>query len=373
MLVIPIFLISVITVLMLFLPFLAEQQFLNLAIIQTIRDELQNNFTLLNYILIWGIICVIIVVLTSFGITLYLSRKTLTPLKQLKIAADNIKSGNLDFEITMTGDSEMDELCEAFDKMKFRLKRSVMIEQENERNRNLLLANIAHDIRTPITSVKGYVEGILSGVADTPEKREHYLSVIYEKTNVVNEMIDNIQFQSKLGLKRIYFDLKSIKICEFLKNIIDGFKVEFNLKDIAINVNISDVDAFVLIDREQMRRVFANIIENSIKYKKEHNSELNISGKASENGYYITFSDNGIGITPDDLKHVFEAFYRGDESRNVAISGSGLGLSIAKQIIEAHSGKIWVKSEVDIGCEFNIYLPVNLLEKENNGGENSDN
>ena len=294
MLVIPIFFISVITVFMVFLLLINNPEYLTFADLfgRNIWEELQNNFTLLKYILLWGIICAAIVVLTSFGLTLYLSRKTLIPLKQLKIAADNIKSGNLDFEIPMTGGAEIDELSEAFDKMKFRLKQSVMSEQESERNRNLLLANIAHDIRTPITSVKGYVEGILSGVADTPEKNEHYLRVIYEKASVVNEMLDNIQLQAKLGLKRIHFNFKNINIAEFLRDIIDGFKVEFEMKSITVKTDIADNEALVLCDREQMRRVFANIIENSIKYRKECDSEINIAGKIGENGFYITFSDN---------------------------------------------------------------------------------
>jgi len=335
---------------------------------ENLRDEF--NSILLNYILVWGIICVVIVVLTSLAITLYLTRKTLVPLKQLKIAADNIKSGNLDFEITMTGDKEMDELCEAFDKMKFRLKQSVIAAQENERNRNLLLANIAHDIRTPITSVNGYVEGILSGVADTPEKREHYIKVIYEKSKIVNELLDNIQLQTKLGLNRVHFNFKHVNLPEFLQNVIDEFNFEFELKNITVKVDITDDEVLVLLDREQMRRVFANIIGNSVKYKKEDDCEISISGKIGENGFYTTFSDNGIGISSDDLKHIFEAFYRGDESRNGAVSGSGLGLSISKHIVEAHGGKIWAKSEENVGTEFNIYLPT---KGENNGGENSNN
>jgi len=360
MLVIPIFLISVITVFMILVPLMNNPAYVRLA--ENLRDEF--NAILFNYILIWGIICIVIVVLTSFGITLYLTRKTLVPLKQLKIAADNIKSGNLDFEITMTGDKEMDELCEAFDKMKFRLKQSVIAAQESERNRNLLLANIAHDIRTPITSVNGYVEGILSGVADTPEKREHYIKVIYEKSSIVNELLDNIQLQTKLGLNRVHFNFKHVNLPEFLQNVIDEFNFEFELKNITVNVDIVDAEVLALLDREQMRRVFANIIGNSVKYKKEHDCEISISGKLGDNGFYVTFSDNGIGISSDDLKHIFEAFYRGDESRNGAVSGSGLGLSISKHIVEAHGGKIWAKSEENVGTEFNIYIPT---KGENNG------
>lgn len=352
MLVIPTVLIFIVTAVMLTL-----FQIFNSGMDIFSRDIINQPF-FLKLIIVWVTTITVIVIFTGFGITTYLSRSILVPLGELKNDIKKLTDGSFDFEITYTSDPEIAELCVMIDKLRIKLKDNVRKQLDYERERNMLIANISHDLKTPITSIKGYIEGVLDGVADTPEKRERYLKTILSKTELMDELIENLSIYSKLELKKVPFCFEYTDICEFISNEITEYIPELKRKDVEVETDIPNSGVIVKIDRIKMRRVISNILGNAVKYKKEGSGKVKVSISKFNRGVVVSFLDNGIGIKESETDKVFEGFYRSDFSRNSKIKGNGLGLSITKQIIEESGGKVWIKSRENIDTQVNIYLPV---------------
>ena len=287
----------------------------------------------------------------------YLFSKTiLNPVAALKTAATDISSGNLNSEIIEAGDQEIKELCHEFEVMRIQLKDSIHMKLKYDDNRNMLVSSISHDLRTPITSIKGYVEGILDGVANTPEKVESYLKTIYSKTEHIDSMIDDLLLYSKLDLKQLPFNFEKTDIVEYFKFCISESEPELLRRNIKIEVK-SDLHnlSYVMLDRDRMRRVIINIIDNSQKYINKAQGKIIVMLRETNLSIIIEIRDNGAGIDKDDIDKIFDRFYRADAARSET-NGSGLGLAIAKQIVEGHKGKIWVVSYGDKGTSILISL-----------------
>ena len=270
----------------------------------------------------------VILVFTALSIGLWIYRSIATPLVKLKKATQNIKEGNLDFVLDVQGKDEFSELCRDFEEMRKRLKESaeekVLLDKENKE----LISNISHDLKTPITAVKGYVEGIMDGVADTPEKMDRYVKTIYNKTNEMDHLINELTFYSKIDTNRIPYTFSKL-------NVEDYFSVES--------------DVLVIADGEQIRRVIHNIISNAIKYMDKPKGIIQIRVKDVGDFIQVEIEDNGKGIAAKDLTCIFDRFYRTDVSRNSSKGGSGIGLSIVKKILDDHGGKVWATSRLGIG------------------------
>ena len=277
-------------------------------------------------------------------------------INDLARAADYIRADNLDFEVMGSEYDEIDMLCNNFDMMRKELKRAREREKYMKKERNMLLANISHDLKTPITSIKGYVEGIQDGIADTPEKMKRYLDTIHTKAEVIDDLVNNLSVFSKLELSRLIFEFKEGDINSFMRDFVDDYRLDLEKNGIKLETDIPIDEVIVRMDYEKISRVFSNLIDNAVKYRSEDNPTLSVSTMCSDGGVYVNISDNGIGIDENELKNVFEGFYRVDSSRS--IKGSGLGLGIAKQIVEKHGGKIWLKSDgLGKGTTAVVFLP----------------
>jgi len=320
-------------------------------------EELMPGGLLFTPIMFWGIASTAIVAATCAIVVLTLSRAILTPLSELKKAAENIRDGNLDFEVLHSKLSEINELCIAVDDMRMRLKKGVSDRLAYEKERYRLIANISHDLRTPITSIKGYVEGMRDGVASTPEMQERYLNTIYAKACSMERLVEQMSDLSELELGRMRFYYDTCSAPEFIKELAEEFRVDLESEGATLEVDVPGADIRVNIDREKIRRVFLNLLNNSVKYRSERPLVVRITASTDDKGIHISVKDNGRGISKDEINRVFEGFYRGDPARANSTRGHGLGLSIAKQIVENHRGKIWIKSEENVGTEVNIYLP----------------
>lgn len=324
-----------------------------------------ENADIIRLVVLWVLLALAVAIGTSVTITAYLSRSIVRPLRELREGADKIKQGNLDFEIIGSDSEEVQDLCRAFDSMRLRLKESVAQERAYEAERNQLMANIAHDLKTPLTSIKGYVEGIMDGVANTPEKMEKYLSTILLKSQNMEEILENLSLYSKLELGKIRYHFEYIDIMEFLAQTLDAFTLDIQQADMALDTRLEEEPVLIKGDREKLRRVFANIISNAVKYRNRGaDSRLTVRTERNERGISVEFSDNGIGISSKDITKVFEGFYRSDPSRNTQVKGSGLGLAITKQIVEDHGGKVWLRSEENQGTQVVVYLPYARREAE---------
>lgn len=324
---------------------------------QALGEFFKSNPEAIFYVVVWFVVCLAILILSTTITTWRMTKSMEKPINDLAQAADNIREGNLNFEVMGSNYDEIDKLCSNFDTMRKELRRAEEREKYMKQERSMLLANISHDLKTPVTSIKGYIDGIRDGIADTPEKMDKYLDTIYAKAESIDELVNNLSMFSKLELSRLTFDFENGDINAFLRDFIADCVLDFEKNGVALVNNISDERAIVRIDYEKMSRVFANIIDNAIKYRNENNPTLEVDTFMQDKGVYVCISDNGIGIEEKELTNVFDGFYRVDSSRS--IKGSGLGLGIVRQIVEKYGGKIWLKSEgLGKGTTAIIYLPL---------------
>ena len=273
----------------------------------------------------------IAVVLTTAFLILWIYRSVSVPLEKLQRAARNIKEGNLDFEIKAESNDEIGQLC-------------------HDRENKELISNISHDLKTPITAIKGYVEGIMDGVADTPEKMDRYIRTIYNKANEMNLLINELTLYSKIDTNRIPYNFTTISAKGYFADCAEDLSVELESKGAEfIYRNFMEEDSKVIVDPEQLRRVINNIVSNSIKYTDKPKVKITMDVKDVGDFIQVELGDNGKGIAAKDLPFIFDRFYRADASRNSSKGGSGIGLSIVKKIVEEHGGNIWATSEEGVG------------------------
>ena len=292
----------------------------------------------------------VILISVALVVGLWVYRSIAVPLVKLKKATQNRKEGNLDFVLDVEGKDEFSELCQDFEEMRRRLKESTeeksLIEKENRE----LISNISHDLKTPITAVKGYVEGIMDGVADTPEKMDRYVRTIYNKTNEMDHLINELTFYSKIDTNRIPYTFSKLNGEDYFEDCSEEVGLELETRGIElVYANYVEKDVMVIADGEQIRRVIHNIISNAIKYMDKPKGIIQIRIKDVGDFIQIEIEDNGKGIGPKDLPYIFDRFYRTDVSRNSSKGGSGIGLSIVKKILEDHGGKVWATSRLGIG------------------------
>ena len=292
----------------------------------------------------------IILVFTALSVGLWIYRSIAVPLVKLKKATKNIKEGNLDFVLEVEGNDEFSQLCQDFEEMRKRLKESteekILMDKENKE----LISNISHDLKTPITAVKGYVEGIMDGVADTPEKMDRYVRTIYNKTNEMDHMINELTFYSKIDTNRIPYTFSKLNVEDYFSDCAEELGLEMETRGIElVYANYVEKGVQVIADGEQIRRVIHNIVSNAIKYMEKPKGIIQLRVKDVGDFIQVEIEDNGKGIAAKDLPYIFDRFYRTDVSRNSSKGGSGIGLSIVKKIMEDHGGKVWATSRLGIG------------------------
>ena len=307
----------------------------------------------------------IIVFCTASALIFWIYRTVSLPLAKLQAAARNIKEGNLDFEIKNETNDEIGQLCQDFEEMRLRLKANAEEKVAYDKENKELISNISHDLKTPITAIKGYVEGIMDGVADTPEKMDRYIKTIYNKANEMDLLINELTFYSKIDTNRIPYNFTTISAKQYFGDCAEDLFMELEAKGVQFRYrNYLETDSKVIVDPEQLRRVISNIIGNSVKYASP-DRKLMISLRIMEEAEFvkIEIEDNGKGIARNEVPLIFDRCYRTDASRNSSKGGSGLGLSIAKKIIEEHGGKIWAVSTEGVGTTMCFVL---RKYKENN-------
>ncbi|MEA5003518.1 MAG: HAMP domain-containing sensor histidine kinase [Christensenella sp.] len=305
---------------------------------------------------------ILIIVLTGVILSKKVSRSILAPLRQLSRATTEIRNGNLDYAVDFRSGDEMGQVCEEFDEMRRRLKKSVLLQQQYAREQQEMIAGISHDLLTPITSIKGYVSGIVDGIADTPEKQEHYLRTIYDTACDMDQLVENLFLFSKLGTDKMPFHMERTDLAAYLLHCCGELRLGIEKHDMELVFeNRCAGHVWTKIDRAQLGRVLKNLADNSVKYRKKDasvKSRINIVLEdVGEGAVRIVFSDNGSGIGEAEAEKIFESFYRGDPARGNAAKGSGLGLSIARRIVMRMGGKIFAQGRPGLGLAVMIVLP----------------
>ncbi|WP_217269749.1 sensor histidine kinase [Neobacillus endophyticus] len=292
---------------------------------------------------------IIILILTNGLLTYFVSKSIIRPIRDLQKAAKRMKEGDLSIPIKVRSKDELGQLAQGFEEMRIRLNDSIEKQIAYEENRKELIANISHDLKTPITTIKGYVEGIRDGVANSPEKMDRYIQTIFTKARDLDRMIDELFLYSKLDLQRLPFLFEKINFDHYLEDYVEELRFDVAEKQVEIQLIIEKGDYLIVGDREHLKRVITNIVDNSLKYIDKEHKKLSFHLSSLPTHLLFKLSDNGPGISSENLKLIFDRFYRADQARGTEKGGSGLGLSIAKRIIEEHHGSIWAESESGMG------------------------
>lgn len=318
----------------------------------------QYNFS--RYILS-GIFLIILIREVSTLIFSYRMRKNiLKPLEHLQTAVDEIAGGNYGYTVDEPVPTMISGLFNSFNKMSVQLKEGQAIKEKYELNRKELIAGISHDLKTPITSILGYVEGINEGVANSEEKMQTYMDIIYKNAYYTNQLIDDLFLFSKLDINQMEYHFEDIHVKDYFADIFVEKKIDLEEQGASVSYALELPDDYIMaLDSKMIYRVVSNLIGNAVKYNDKPTLDLKLKVMAlqgNEASILVSITDNGAGIDASHIGQIFDVFYRGDDSRNKDVGGTGLGLSISRQLVEAHGGRIWAESEIGIGTTINFTL-----------------
>ncbi len=303
------------------------------------------------------IVVTCVIILTGIVLSNWLMYGFIKPINQLKKALHNIEAGDYDTSLIKPKQAEFEGLFKDFESMRIKLKENRDRRNLAEKQNRELIANITHDLKTPITSIRGYVEGIMDGVADTDEKMDRYIKTIYNKANALNALINELTGYSKIDAREITYNFGRISVEEYFGDC--ASEMIFDLQEQGIKFVYDDrvkKNTAVLADPVQLSKVIHNIISNSVKYKSPERSVIRMRLKDMGDYIQVDVRDNGMGIPKEDCEKIFDRFFRSDVSRNSDKGGNGIGLSIAKKIIEDHGGKIWATVDGSVGLTIHFTL-----------------
>jgi len=288
-----------------------------------------------------------------------ISTKFIEPLIKLKEGFDKIADGDYDTRIQCSVHGEMQVLCNSFNGMAAKLKENEELKQQYAENRKLLIANISHDLKTPITSVQGYLEVLDEGIVNDPEKLSKYVRVIKSNTEYMNRLINDLFLFSKLDIDQVSFEFQNVKAAPFINDMMQEF--ELILNDYGVDFKFESevkAESYMNVDGKRLHQAIRNIVENAVKYGSSENPEIYVLASSTDENVSLTISDNGSGIPEDKLVNVFDRFFRLEDERTKDTGSTGLGLAITKELIVAHGGDIIADNSVEGGARFIITLPI---------------
>lgn len=310
---------------------------------------------------------ILVLVLVGVGITTWINKSVFSRIRVLNEAMKSIADGNFDDALsTEEVGGEIEQLFHSYEDMRLKLKENTADTMHNEQHNKELISNITHDLKTPITSIKGYVEGIIDGVADTDEKKEKYIKTIYTKTLEMDRLINELTYYSGIDTNRIPYTFHRLDVSDFFNDCVEEVGLDLENKDIELNYsNLLEPGTRIIADPEQLKKVVNNIIGNSVKYMDKSHGIIDIRLLDTMDSIRVEIEDNGKGIEQKNLGSIFERFYRTDASRNSAQGGSGIGLSIVKKIIEDHGGYVWATSKEGEGTCIHFVIRKYIAQNEN--------
>lgn len=321
---------------------------------QHVESPFDNYFYIGIFLFVFTIIIVFVVnrVLTHF-----VTKRITVPIELLVSGVHELRDGNLDFRIAYNYNDEFKSVCDDFNEMAQRLHDMVTARQKDENSRKELIAGISHDLRTPLTSIKAYVEGIEKGVAPTPQIQKRYIDTIKGKTEELEHIINQLFLFSKLDIGEFPLKVERVEIGNELRKFLSEIASEYENDGLSVSLTENPNKLYTELDVIQFRNVLHNILRNSVKYRINDISVSKITCTEMNGGIVISITDDGPGVSNDSINKLFDVFYRGDISRNDPSNGSGLGLAIARKIIERLNGTIYAENAPDGGLDIIITLP----------------
>ena len=292
--------------------------------------------------ILWILIAVLIAVY-------FVTERILSPLRAISAAAKSFAQGKFDVRVPVRGRDEIAELAVAINNMAESLN-------NYDTMRNTFMSNVSHDLRTPMTSISGFIDGILDGVIP-PEKHEYYLKLVSDEVKRLSRLVASLLDLSRIQAGERKFTMASFDICEMGRQILISFEQKIETKHLNVEFDCAEENINVIADRDAIYQIFYNLCDNAVKFATEGGLFRISIRKLKNRKFLVSVFNEGQGIAPADLPYVFERFYKSDKSRGLNKSGVGLGLFIAKTIVDAHHETIWAESEFGKNCCFNFTLP----------------
>ncbi len=283
----------------------------------------------------------------AFVVSFFLTRQILKPVKKMRTAAKSIASGNFNERIPVTSGDEIGQLAESFNSMTVSLN-------ELENMRSSFVSDVSHELRTPMTTISGFVEGVLDGTIPDQD-RSRYLSTVLSETKRLSKLVNDLLDSTRLEQGKIKIEKKSIDMNRLVAESAFSYEQQLLEKKINVNLELEGEECFAYADKDSIKRVLINLLDNAIKFTPE-GGDIFIETKIVSKKVYVSIQNSGEGISKDDLRHIWERFYKTDKSRSEDKKGVGLGLHIVKTIISQHGGEIFVESEVGQFTKFTFVL-----------------
>ncbi len=318
-----------------------------------IHSSMQNIHAEANSLLNISYIMLIILFLLSLIILIFFTEIVYIPLRRITLATEQYASGNMHYEFNVDSEDEMGYLAATLSYMASEIARS-------EDDQKKFVANVSHDFRSPLTSIKGYLEAMIDGTIP-PEMHEKYLSIVLNETERLHKLTNSLLTLNNLNTAGMMLNKTDFDINKTIRSVAASFEGTCRAKTIAIELVLTGEEMYVVADVDKIQQVLYNLLDNAIKFS-HHNSIIKIETSEKHNKVFVSVKDSGIGIPKDDLKLIWERFYKSDLSRGKDKKGTGLGLSITKEIIRSHGENINVISTEGVGTEFIFSLPKSAVE-----------
>jgi signal transduction histidine kinase len=316
----------------------------------------QLMFVSLHDFLLLGVLLIFAGILSgSFGYLLA-SRMTQS-LRDLQKGAQQLARGDFSARVVLNEVDELSSVAESFNKMADELERSFARQRALEQARRDLVAAVSHDLRTPLTSIRAMVEAITDGVVADPATIQRYHATMRTQIESLSGLINDLFELSKLESEQFQLQLEPINLNDLVSDVLESMQPQAKGKNVSLTGIFGDDLPVIKAELVKIQRVLYNLVQNAIRHTPA-NGAICLTTKATPQGVQVEIEDTGEGISPEDMPHIFEQFFRGDKSRSRETGGAGLGLAIAKRIVEAHQGRIWVESQLDGGTRFSFTLPI---------------
>ncbi|MCB0193705.1 MAG: HAMP domain-containing protein [Anaerolineae bacterium] len=323
---------------------------LNIYVTSRLMFVSPHDFYLLGLLLIFAAL-----ISASFG---YLLANSMTQsLWQLQRGAQEFAAGDFSTRVDLNEADELSDVAEAFNMMADELQRSFARQRELEQARRDLIAAVSHDLRTPLTSIRAMIEAMADGVVTDPSMVKRYYFNIRSQTENLSNLINDLFELSKLESEQTQLRLEPVNINDLLSDVLESMQQQARNKNVSLKAIFYEDAPMIMAEFDKIQRVAYNLVQNAIRHTPD-NGTISLETTVVPQGVQVNVADTGEGIDPDDLPHIFDQFFRGERSRSRETGGAGLGLAIAKRIIEAHNGQIWVDSQVGQGTRFSFTLPV---------------
>ena len=333
-----------------FAPITSDYKVKGYVVIHSSMSSIQSEA---NSLLNISYIMLIILFLLSLIILIFFTEIVYIPLRKITEATEQYASGNMHYEFSVESEDEMGYLAATLSYMASEIARS-------EDDQKKFVANVSHDFRSPLTSIKGYLEAMIDGTIP-PEMHEKYLTILLNETERLRKLTNSLLTLNNLNTKGIMLNKTDFDINQTIRNVAATFEGTCRARMIAIELVLTGDEMYVVADVDKIQQVLYNLLDNAIKFS-HHNSIIKLETNEKHNKVFVSVKDSGIGIPKDDLKLIWDRFYKSDLSRGKDKKGTGLGLSITKEIIRSHGENINVISTEGVGTEFIFSLPKSDME-----------